>query len=146
MKLQDFKNRNPKITGIIDLKTTQNENLLDILDALVSGNSRCITAITDVNGDNEVVITPNQKCNLLSYKQTYVNKYRNFGLKFEQTGNNIKLSVIPQPPTKKSTDDTTTTSDNSSNDFNIYRQVAKTFMGEELNEEINRIKKIIYNG
>jgi hypothetical protein len=145
MNLKDFKAKH-SISGIQKLKEKQNETLLGILDTLVSGNSSCITSITDVYNDNEVTIEPNKNCNLLSYKKTYEHNYRNFGLKFEQTGNNIKLSVNSQPPTKKSTDDTTTTSGNTSNDFNIYRQVAKTFMGEELNEEINRIKKIIYNG
>ena len=145
MNLKDFKIKHSSIIGINSLLPTQNENLLDILDALVSGTS-CVKSIKYVTGVNEVIIEPNSKCDLFSYEKTYKNHYRNFGLKFDRTSNNIKLSVNPQPPTKKSTDDTTTTSGNSSNDFNIYRQVAKTFMGEELNEEINRIKKIIYNG
>jgi hypothetical protein len=154
MNLQDFKKKYSNIRTTNKLKEKQNENLLSILNALFDEMkpSGCTQInFESVNNENEVTIgnCDNITDGIISKYNSHYSKY---GLNFKRSGSYFQLIVSPQPQTTTKTTDNKTDSNSNKTDakdddsFNIYRHVTKQIMGEELNEEINRIKKIIYNG
>ena len=146
MNLKDFKTKHSSIIGIDKLKEKQNQNLLLILDALFNEmkSSGCTQMnVYSVENENKVMVGNCDKISdgIISKYNSYYSKY---GLNFRRNGNYFELIVSPQP--QATTNNTTNTNTNTSKDIyntNLYKTVTTGLFKESLNEEINKIKKLL---